>query len=59
METLKVAGTRVKGHGHQRYKTCDRCGRDVVRDRNRADGLVLCISCVSDKWWIKKVTGKS
>jgi hypothetical protein len=49
-----VRGQKVKGgHGLTRYRTCDRCGRGLTRDRSiRPDGLTLCIDCVGDRWYI-------
>jgi formylmethanofuran dehydrogenase subunit E len=48
-----VRGQRVRGNNHQRYKKCDRCGRDVIRDKERRDGLVLCGGCTHDTWFIQ------
>jgi formylmethanofuran dehydrogenase subunit E len=48
--------------GTQRFtvrttRRCDRCGRDLVRqtrDRDRADGLLLCRDCTNDRWYIER-----
>lgn len=52
-DLVGLRGERVRGNAHKRYKKCHRCGRDVIRDRGRKDGLVLCLDCTSDTWYIQ------
>jgi formylmethanofuran dehydrogenase subunit E len=54
MDSVGVRGSRVIGFRSERHRHCDRCGRDVVQDRRRKDGLVLCIDCTRDHWLIKR-----
>lgn len=55
-----VMGSRIKTSDPQLFKHCDRCGRDMKTDRKRRkDGLVLCSSCINDKWYIETAGKKA
>ena len=62
MSQTTLGATRIRSTDGGDRKACDRCGRRTNRNTKRdktprptVGGLILCVDCKTDKWYIERV----